>query len=210
MPKKFTDQERDWIYRKLLTEGRRSFETHGLKKTSVEDLTKAAGIAQGSFYMFFGSKEELFFEIILEDERRIRSTMLESLRPGEAVTGEGIKQFLLQSFRMIDESPLMRQMIVRGELEQLLRKLPKELLERNFSEDKDSLMPVITRWQAEGIMIGVAPELIVSLIRALILLTLHKEEIGEDLFPATIELLAELMAQGMVSMTAGPKGESAP
>lgn len=56
MPKKFTEQEREWIKHKLLTEGRRCFEVHGIKKTSVEELTKAAGIAQGSFYMFFDRK----------------------------------------------------------------------------------------------------------------------------------------------------------
>ena len=200
MPKKFSKQERDWILHKLLLEGRRSFEAVGLKKTSVEDLTKIAGIAQGSFYLFFGSKEELFFEILQEDEKRIRDTMLQSFKPGAAVTKEGIKRFLLESFIMIDESPLMRQMILRGEMDQLIRKLPRELLERNFSEDKDSLTPVIATWQAAGIMSGVAPDLIVSLIRSLVLLTLHKEEIGEKLFPATFDLLVEVMAQGMVSM----------
>ena len=41
---------------KLLTEARHHFETAGLRKTSVEDLTKAAGIAQGSFYMFSDRK----------------------------------------------------------------------------------------------------------------------------------------------------------
>lgn len=64
---KFSDEEREWIRQKLLTEARHHFETAGLRKTSVEDLTKAAGIAQGSFYMFFGSKEELYYELILEE-----------------------------------------------------------------------------------------------------------------------------------------------
>ncbi|MDQ0196614.1 TetR/AcrR family transcriptional regulator [Paenibacillus wynnii] len=199
MPKKFSDQERAWINEKLLTEGRRSFEARGLKKTSVEDLTKAAGISQGSFYLFFGSKEELFFEILQEDEKRIRDTMLDSFKPGDSISKEGIKQFLLQAFQLMDDSPLLRQMTVRGEMEQLIRKLPQELQEKNFAEDKDSLMPVIETWQAQGILRGVASDLIVSLIRALVLLTLHKEEIGEKLFPATLELLVDLLAEGMVS-----------
>ncbi|KGE16390.1 TetR/AcrR family transcriptional regulator [Paenibacillus wynnii] len=199
MPKKFTDQERTWIHEKLLIEGRRCFEARGLKKTSVEDLTKTAGISQGSFYLFFGSKEELFFEILQEDEKRIRDTMLESFKPGDAITKDGIKQFLLQAFQLMDDSPLLRQMTVRGEMEQLIRKLPQEIQEKNFVEDKDSLMPVIETWQAQGILSGVSPDLIVSLIRALVLLTLHKEEIGGKLFPATLELLIDLLAEGMVS-----------
>ena len=94
----------------------------------------------------------------------------------------------------------MRQMILRGEFEQLVRKLPQELQERNFAEDKDSLMPVIVTWQEAGIMSEVAPDLIVSMIRALVLLTLHKEEIGEKLFPATLELLIDIIVEGMVSL----------
>lgn len=61
----------------MLSEGRHQFETAGLRKTSVEDLTKAAGIAQGSFYMFFASKEELYYELLLEEEQRIRNTVLD-------------------------------------------------------------------------------------------------------------------------------------
>ena len=35
-----------------------------MKKTSVEQLTKAVGIAKGSFYKFYESKEMLFFAVL--------------------------------------------------------------------------------------------------------------------------------------------------
>ncbi len=44
MPKKFSDEERKWIREKLLVEARQHFEKSGLRKTSVEELTKAVGI----------------------------------------------------------------------------------------------------------------------------------------------------------------------
>lgn len=207
-PKKFSNEERDWVQQKLLTEGRRCFETHGLKKTSVADLTNAAGISQGAFYLFYNSKEELLFELIQEDEKRIRGVMLESFEPGAPIDQRAIKQFLTQSFRMIDESPLLKGLIVKRELEQLMRKLPKEMLDRNFSEDSDDLMPLISLWQSNGIMRDAPPELIVSIIRSLILLTLHKEEIGESKYDATMELLFDVMAFGMSNWKLDPKGES--
>lgn len=200
MPKKFTEQEREWINHKLLKEGRRCFEIHGIKKTSVEELTRAAGIAQGSFYMFYGSKEELFYQILLEEEQRIRSIMFDSFSVGVPVTKEEIKLFLLQSFRMMEESPLVRQMFIKSEMEQILRKLPKKLLEQSFSEDKDYLVPYIRSWQSEGILADVDPELIVSMFRSLVLIVLHKDDIGEEQYPATIELLVEVVAEGMTSL----------
>lgn len=197
MPKKFNEQEKDWIRKKLMEEGKRSFEAAGLRKTSVEDLTKASGIAQGSFYLFFASKEELFYHILLEEEVLIRERLLLSLQSENRISNDTIKQFMLDSFRLLSESPLIRQMYLQGEFEQLVRKLPKELLERNFSEDTDALMPVIRNWQSAGILTTTRPELIVSLIRALVLLSLHKKEIGAEIYGDTIELLIDLIAKGM-------------
>ncbi|MFD0960082.1 TetR/AcrR family transcriptional regulator [Paenibacillus chungangensis] len=199
MPKKFTDDERNWIRQKLLKEGRRLFAAYGLKKTSIGDLTTAVGVAQGSFYHFFASKEELYYTLMLEDEKRIRDTILSLFPPNRPVTKEVVAQFLRQSVAMIEESPLLRSMMAKRELEPLLRKLPTELLQRNFEEDRDALLPLISGWQASGFMAGERTETIVSMIRALVLLTMHREEIGEVRFPATMELLIDVLAEGMIA-----------
>lgn len=125
MPKKFNENEKQWIRKKLFEEGKRRFESVGLKKTSVEDLTKASGIAQGSFYMFYGSKEELLYHILLEEEAAIRNQILATVKEISTVTKEDIKQFLLEALRLLDENPLIRQMYLDGEFAQLVRKLPR-------------------------------------------------------------------------------------
>ena len=48
----------------LLKATRRCAVTLGMKKTSVDQLTKAVGIAKGSFYKFYESKEMLFFAVL--------------------------------------------------------------------------------------------------------------------------------------------------
>lgn len=197
MPKKFSEQEKQWISKKLFEEGKRCFEAAGLRKTSIEDLTKACGIAQGSFYMFFNSKEELFYHILLEEEALIRNRLLASLNRSELVTKESIHQFLIESFRLLGESPMVRQMYLEGEFAQLVRKLPPELLEHNFSDDADALMPIIHHWQAAGILAHTKPEIIVSMIRALVLLTLHKQEIGPGIYSDTISFMLDIVAEGM-------------
>ena len=62
----FTDYETEQLRMALLRETRHCAVTLGMKKTSVEQLTKAVGIAKGSFYKFYESKEMLFFAV-LED-----------------------------------------------------------------------------------------------------------------------------------------------
>ena len=60
----FTDYETEQRRKALLKETRRCAVTLGMKKTSVDQLTKAVGIAKGSFYKFYESKEMLFFAVL--------------------------------------------------------------------------------------------------------------------------------------------------
>ena len=60
----FTDYETEQLRKALLKEARRCGVTLGMKKTSVDQLTKAVGIAKGSFYKFYESKEMLFFAVL--------------------------------------------------------------------------------------------------------------------------------------------------
>ena len=86
MPRGFTDQERATIQSALLSHGRALMEAHGLRKISVEELTAAAGISKGAFYLFFASKEELFFEVLQQYEAEVRARLLATI-DAEGATG---------------------------------------------------------------------------------------------------------------------------
>ena len=60
----FTDFETEQLRKALLKETRHCAVTLGMKKTSVDQLTRAVGIAKGSFYKFYESKEMLFFAVL--------------------------------------------------------------------------------------------------------------------------------------------------
>jgi AcrR family transcriptional regulator len=49
---------------KLLAAAERVFAAHGLAAAKVEAITRAAGVAKGSFYLHFGSKEEAFQHLV--------------------------------------------------------------------------------------------------------------------------------------------------
>ncbi len=59
----------------LLQEGRKAFARDGLRKRNIAGLTRAVGIAQGSFYLFFTSKEDLYFEVLEEEEVKIKQSL---------------------------------------------------------------------------------------------------------------------------------------
>ena len=63
VPNAFTAEEMTRIRSALIEAGIRLSKELGLQKMSVEKLTEAVGIAKGSFYLFFGSKEDFILAI---------------------------------------------------------------------------------------------------------------------------------------------------
>ena len=64
MAKAFTEQERIKIKEKIPEATLDLFHDKGTKALSIAELTNRAGIAQGSFYIFWKDKEALIIELI--------------------------------------------------------------------------------------------------------------------------------------------------
>ena len=50
----------------LLSHSYKLFTTKGISDTSISDITNSAGVAKGTFYYHFSSKEEIFNFLIEE------------------------------------------------------------------------------------------------------------------------------------------------
>lgn len=58
MPTAFTAEQQESIREELFLKGIQLIRRLGVKRTTVEKLTRECGIAKGSFYLFYPSKEE--------------------------------------------------------------------------------------------------------------------------------------------------------
>jgi AcrR family transcriptional regulator len=61
--------------RRLLEVAESVFAELGYHDASIVKITEAAGIAQGTFYLYFSSKEEIFEELVRDLNRRVRHAM---------------------------------------------------------------------------------------------------------------------------------------
>jgi AcrR family transcriptional regulator len=197
MPKGFTPKEKDLIRRQLLEKGQEAFALYGLRKTNVEDLTRAAGISKGAFYTFFGSKEELFLEIIEQYEEQFRQEMLASLSQPGLSPRESFKQVLQRSFATWRSAPLL-QRFSQEDYQVLLRKLPEERVRAHFQSDDVYVAQMVDLLKARGARIEAGPELVAGLMKALFYADLHAGEIGPQVHPQVIGLLIELVANYLV------------
>jgi len=205
MPVRFSDQEEAVLRDRLIASGRELFGKYGLKKTSVGELAKMAGIATGSFYRFFPSKEELLMLILEEEERNTRAVFSERLLAGlsparknrKALHAEGIRDLLLGMFRVIEEKPIARLLFDSSEIDLLVRKLSPERIRQHIKADTEFSIDLIERLQAAGVIIQVKSEVVAALFRSLFFLMLYKKEIGEGVFPEVMELLSLFVAEGL-------------
>ena len=68
MPRKFTQDQQYDIGEALVEAAREALPKTGFRRTSIDELVRAAGIGKGSFYQFFQSKAELWGEVLQRSE----------------------------------------------------------------------------------------------------------------------------------------------
>ena len=190
MTKGFTEKEKEHIRRKLLDTGKEHFERFGVRKTNVADLAREAGIAKGSFYLFFESKEDLFLTINEEFDRQLQkeaSIRLEKSRNPR----DTFKEFLLYVFDLFDSDPMLKLAANKEEFESLSRKIPADKFRKHQENTTVFLAGLIERWQKEGLIRHYDPKVIVGTVKSLYYVVLHREFIGEDIFPRVVDLLID-------------------
>lgn len=64
MPRALTEKEKAAQSRRLLDKGKDVVISCGVRKVSVDDIAKAAGLAKGTFYQHFESKEQYLYALI--------------------------------------------------------------------------------------------------------------------------------------------------
>jgi AcrR family transcriptional regulator len=68
--------------RRLLDAAELVFAELGFYDASIVKLTEAAGVAQGTFYLYFASKQEVFEELVRDLNARVRQAMQEAASQG--------------------------------------------------------------------------------------------------------------------------------
>src|SRR5262250_3381524 len=68
------------LKRKAILDAARSvFAKKGFADTSVEDIAEQAGIAKGTLYLYFPSKDQIYLAGLLEDARRLDALCRETM-----------------------------------------------------------------------------------------------------------------------------------
>jgi len=192
----FSETDRQAIRRSLLEQGRKLFLRFGLRKTNVEQLARAAGIAKGTFYHFFGSKEELCLEIFHQEENGL-AREIEALLARHEDAGEALRAVLGYSLRFVRSDSLLSQLRESGEYALLSRGAGRARFAKHQARDVDFAGKVLEALRQKGAVCPVEPAVAAGILRAIVLLAFHEEEIGARLYAPAMERIVSWIAEGI-------------
>ncbi len=189
MARAFSDRERGVIDEKLKAEATARFGLGGCRKTTVDELAAAAGISKGAFYLFYPSKEALFYRVLMDYQDGVRKDLLEKLDAKTAAAGGGtpeiLAEVLTETFLGVGAS-FFPETLRNGELEYLSSRIDEETLAAHFDGDTDFFAAALSRIpdvkEADVAFWGAA-------LRGLFTLLLHRREIGEEYFDRVVGTL---------------------
>lgn len=189
----------------------------GIFKTRVEDITTYLGIAKGSFYTYFKSKDQLLEEII-DRVYEIREIELEELLKSDYDYREQIKIFIIKRFVISSDNlkshlilinltrnlehltPVLREKLLQIEI--LNRKFLKEIIKNipniDYSEDEMNtiiifIMGGIKSYRLERLFYKNTDDYFISDI----------DEFRERLRNINLEKEVELVVSGILKLLTG-------
>lgn len=185
MPKPLSDKERAEIKQRLITVAEECLNQYGLKKTSVDELVRRVNIPKGTFYLFYKSKELLFFDVFLSFHNNIQDQLKASIEVMEQPDVESVTTLVFDLYKRVENSFMFR-FIMDGDMELLFRKLPQEALDAHNKQDDMSvrhLVEMIPGLREED------SEAFSAALRALFSTMLYRREIGEQVFDVALRIL---------------------
>lgn len=183
---------------KILKCGIELFSSKGFKDTNIAEITQKAGMAVGTFYKYYPSKEKLFMDIFLEENTKLKKHCLQSLDLSQSPL-EVVGQMLALNAEGLNANPILREWNNKNvftKIEQLYRE-ENGLQTVDFLYD--SFLVLVEKWQAQGEMRkDIDSKMIMMIFAAIINVETHKEEIGIEYFPQLLEIMTDLIMKGLM------------
>lgn len=186
MPKKLSENEREYIIKRLKEEAIQCLMTYGVKRTTVDELVKRVNIPKGTFYLFYDSKELLLFDAMNDIHNNVQEKMIKEI--GELqkdLTVDRITDFLMSLYQEVSNSGLLL-VLMGNEMELLMRKLPEHVVKEHQHQDDlsiEQLFSFIPHNEKKN------KNAFSGAFRGVFMTLLYKREIGELIFDEAMRLM---------------------
>lgn len=145
---------------RILIAAEQIFADVGYHDASIVKITEAAGVAQGTFYLYFASKLEVFEELVDDLNRRVRHAMSEGAATGrDRIESErfgfaAFFQFTAEHpalYRIIRQAEFVSPAALRRHYSRIVAGYTQGLEEAKAAGEIADVDPVVAAWALMGI-----------------------------------------------------------
>ena len=129
------------------------FAEFGYHDASIVKITEAAGVGQGTFYLYFASKKVIFDELVLDLNHRVRQAMTEAAEGGTTRAESELRGFAA-FFRFTAEHPALYRVIRQAEF------VSPEILHLHYEKLTDGYVNGLRQAMARGEIAQGDPEVL--------------------------------------------------
>jgi len=196
-----------------LDAARSCFSRNGFHNTTTADIAKAAGVAQGTFYLYFPTKDDVI--VALADDRRDGEAQINSIANAEEDAVAGLGSLLDLHSRTLSDPKRReeRRVAIQGWAEALRNEVIRRRLLQNSSLVVEEVARLIERgidagqFRADADPRGVARAL-VALFRGLTLQAAWDDTYGPELLGTAVgDMLRGALLPPDPSRKAGPQAQ---
>jgi AcrR family transcriptional regulator len=144
---------------RLLDAAESVFAELGYHEASIVKITEAAGVAQGTFYLYFESKKQVFDELVRDLNRRVRHAMKDASAQGETRVDSELRGFAAYFrftaehtalYRIIRQAEFVSPEMLRYHYERLAEGYVEGLREAMGRGEVGEIDPEVTAWALMG------------------------------------------------------------
>jgi AcrR family transcriptional regulator len=136
---------------RLIEAAEEVFAELGYHEASIVKITEAAGVGQGTFYLYFASKKDVFDELVRDLNRRVRHAMKEASSQGATRLETELLGFGAY-FRFTGEHPALYRIIRQAEF------VSPEMLRYHYEKLSEGYVEGLRESMARGELGDIDPE----------------------------------------------------
>jgi AcrR family transcriptional regulator len=182
----------------IFTSAKDLFSKKGFKDTNISEITKNAGVAVGTFYNYYSSKEDIFLRVLLEEDLKLKNRMFKTVDPNDDPVITGTK-LMTQYINELNTNRILQESYNGEVIDKIAQKSHRPDDPQVYIDFMHiNLSRLIQIWKSEGkIRDDIDNDLILALLSIGIYVDMHKKEIGVNHFPKIITLLYEFIVKGL-------------
>jgi len=194
-------EKQEIIEQDIINGAKKLMQQYGLKKTTMEDIAKAAGKSKSTLYYYFKDKEEIFDRVInLEIDEFFNAVNTAVNKQSDAISM--LKTYIVTKVKTLREKINLYTFAVENDLQGRLNKEFTNLRNRYDNEEKKMISSILTKGVETSLFkkeitqeIDILSELLVSCVRGIEMdiITHNKNKALTD----KADLLVEMLIKGI-------------